>query len=62
MQDRLGEAAETLRAWLADGAAIYVCGSLAGMAAGVDGVLHQLLGDAAVAELTEAGRYRRDVY
>jgi len=62
VQDRLGEAAETLRAWLADGAAIYVCGSLAGMAAGVDGVLHQLLGDAAVAELTEAGRYRRDVY
>nr|WP_245729787.1 sulfite reductase flavoprotein subunit alpha [Pseudomonas benzenivorans] len=62
VQDRLGEAADLLRAWLAEGASLYVCGSLAGMAAGVEAVLHQLLGAAAVAELSEAGRYRRDVY
>ena len=30
--------------------------------AGVEAVLHELLGAAAVAELIEAGRYRRDVY
>jgi sulfite reductase (NADPH) flavoprotein alpha-component len=62
VQDRLRESAEQLRDWLAQGAAIYVCGSLDGMAAGVDGVLHELLGESAVAELIEQGRYRRDVY
>lgn len=62
VQDRLRESAEQLREWLADGAAIYVCGSLEGMAAGVDAVLHELLGEAAVITLREEGRYRRDVY
>ncbi|MFZ3152272.1 PepSY domain-containing protein [Pseudomonas sp.] len=62
VQDRLREAAEPLREWLAEGAAIYVCGSLEGMAAGVDQVLHELLGEAAVNTLREEGRYRRDVY
>ena len=62
VQDRLGEAAEQLRAWLAEGAAIYVCGSLEGMAGGVDAVLHEVLGEAAVEQLIEQGRYRRDVY
>ncbi|TBV04064.1 sulfite reductase flavoprotein subunit alpha [Phytopseudomonas dryadis] len=62
VQDRLREAGETLQAWLADGAALYVCGSLAGMASGVDGVLREILGHAAVDQLIEQGRYRRDVY
>ncbi len=62
VQDRLRESAESLRAWLADGASLYVCGSLAGMAAGVDEVLHELLGEAGVLALIEQGRYRRDVY
>jgi sulfite reductase (NADPH) flavoprotein alpha-component len=62
VQDRLGEAAELLREWLADGASIYVCGSLEGMAGGVDRVLHEVLGEAAVGVLVEQGRYRRDVY
>ncbi|WP_372875714.1 PepSY domain-containing protein [Pseudomonas sp.] len=62
VQDRLGDAAELLRAWLAEGAAIYVCGSLEGMASGVDRVLHEVLGEAAMVELVEQGRYRRDVY
>ncbi|WP_324731739.1 sulfite reductase flavoprotein subunit alpha [Pseudomonas paeninsulae] len=62
VQDRLRESAEQLRDWLAQGASIYVCGSLTGMASGVDGVLHELLGEAAVTELIEQGRYRRDVY
>ena len=62
VQDRLRDAAEPLKQWLADGAAIYVCGSLQGMASGVDQVLREVLGDDAVERLTEQGRYRRDVY
>ena len=62
VQDRLRESADSVREWLDDGAAIYVCGSLDGMAAGVDAVLHELLGESAVTALREEGRYRRDVY
>ncbi|MFZ3206730.1 MAG: sulfite reductase flavoprotein subunit alpha [Pseudomonas sp.] len=62
VQDRLGESAELLREWLVEGAAIYVCGSLEGMAGGVERVLRELLGDAAIEHLIEQGRYRRDVY
>lgn len=62
VQDRLREAADELRAWIADGAAVYVCGSLQGMAAGVDQALREVLGDAVVEELVEQWRYRRDVY
>nr|WP_276583827.1 sulfite reductase flavoprotein subunit alpha [Pseudomonas sp. RIT-PI-AD] len=62
VQDRLREAAGELRRWLHDGAALYVCGSLVGMAEGVDQVLVELLGAAAVDSLSESGRYRRDVY
>jgi len=62
VQDRLRESADVLRKWLADGAAIYVCGSLQGMATGVDQALVDILGSEAVARLIEQGRYRRDVY
>jgi len=62
VQDRLRESADVLRRWLADGAAIYVCGSLQGMAAGVDQALVDILGREAVERLIEQGRYRRDVY
>jgi sulfite reductase (NADPH) flavoprotein alpha-component len=62
VQDRLRESTELLRQWVEQGAAIYVCGSLAGMAPGVDAVLREALGEARVEQLREAGRYRRDVY
>lgn len=62
VQDRLREAADELREWVEEGAAVYVCGSLQGMAAGVDQVLREVLGDAVVDALLEQGRYRRDVY
>lgn len=62
VQDRLREHADEVRRWLDDGAAIYVCGSLAGMAPGVHSVLAALVGDDALADLAAAGRYRRDVY
>ncbi|MDE1166946.1 MAG: PepSY domain-containing protein [Pseudomonas sp.] len=62
VQDKLREAADELRAWVEDGAVIYVCGSLQGMAAGVDQVLREVLGAEALEQLVEQGRYRRDVY
>ncbi|WP_460131530.1 PepSY domain-containing protein [Pseudomonas sp. S1_E04] len=62
VQDRLRESEDVLRKWLADGAGIYVCGSLQGMATGVDQVLRDVLGSEAVERLIEQGRYRRDVY
>ena len=62
VQDRLREAADELKKWLADGAAIYICGSLQGMATGVDQVLNEVLGTEEVERLIEQGRYRRDVY
>ncbi len=62
VQELLREAAQDLRAWLDEGAAIYICGSLQGMASGVDQVLNEVLGERAVSELVEQGRYRRDVY
>ena len=62
VQDRLRESADEVRRWLADGAAIYICGSLQGMASGVDHVLIEMLGAEAVELLIEQGRYRRDVY
>ena len=62
VQDKLREAAAQLRAWLADGAVIYVCGCMEGMAAGVDAVLNDLLGEDGLEELVAANRYRRDIY
>ncbi|WP_207792039.1 sulfite reductase subunit alpha [Siccirubricoccus phaeus] len=62
VQDRLRAAAPELRRWVAEGAAIYVCGSLEGMSGGVHAVLVETLGAEAVSGLLEAGRYRRDVY
>ncbi|MBX9753648.1 MAG: sulfite reductase flavoprotein subunit alpha, partial [Pseudomonadaceae bacterium] len=43
VQDRLRMAAEQLQRWVAEGAAIYVCGSLHGMAGGVDALLREVL-------------------
>jgi sulfite reductase (NADPH) flavoprotein alpha-component len=62
VQDRLRESAHELKKWLADGAVIYICGSLHGMASGVDQVLNEVLGASEVERLIEQGRYRRDVY
>lgn len=62
VQKKLLAAADPLREWVEAGASIYVCGSLAGMAPGVDGALRQILGDANVESMLTEGRYRRDVY
>jgi len=62
VQDRLRAHATELRRWIDDDAALYVCGSLAGMAPGVHSVLAGIVGDDRLADLAAAGRYRRDVY
>ena len=62
VQQRLREAGDELRRWVDEGAAIYVCGSLDGLAPGVDAVLCEVLGAERVARLRAQGRYRRDVY
>jgi sulfite reductase (NADPH) flavoprotein alpha-component len=62
VQHRLLECGDDLRAWIAEGASVYVCGSLAGMAPGVDAALKEILGEATVEALVFEGRYRRDVY
>jgi sulfite reductase (NADPH) flavoprotein alpha-component len=62
VQQRLLEVGAEVREWINRGAAIYVCGSLRGMAGGVDEALTTLLGQSALDELSLSGRYRRDVY
>jgi sulfite reductase (NADPH) flavoprotein alpha-component len=62
VQHALAEAADSVRTWVAEGAAIYVCGSLEGMAGEVNATLEQVLGEEALRQLAAEGRYRRDVY
>ncbi len=62
VQDIVRREAEQLRGWVARGAAIYLCGSLRGMASDVDAALNEVLGDTLVSELRLAGKLRRDVY
>ena len=62
VQDRLLGRADEVRRWLDEGAAVYVCGSLQGMASGVNNALTEIIGEEAVARLIMEGRYRRDVY
>ena len=62
VQDHLALSMADVKSWLERGAALYVCGSLQGMAQAVDAVLRQHLGDQMVDELAQAGRYCRDVY
>jgi sulfite reductase (NADPH) flavoprotein alpha-component len=62
VQDRLRARADVLRDWIARGAVIHVCGSLQGMAGGVDDALAEILGADERDALMAGGRYRRDVY
>lgn len=62
VQHRLREAADVLRRWVANGAAVYVCGSLDGMSRDVHAALVEVLGAETLDRLTQEGRYRRDVY
>lgn len=62
VQHLLHQHAGRLQQWIDAGACIFVCGSLEGMAGGVDAALRSILGDARMQQLAESGRYRRDVY
>ncbi|RZI92088.1 MAG: oxidoreductase, partial [Variovorax sp.] len=62
VQHRLLQTGDAVRDWVSRGAAIYVCGSLQGMASGVDAALRQILGAELLQALVADGRYRRDVY
>lgn len=62
VQDRLAAAGAEILRWVADGAAIYVCGSLQGMASGVADALSAILGGETLEAMAAEGRYRRDVY
>lgn len=62
VQHLLAAAGDQVVQWVADGAAIYVCGSLEGMAGGVHQVLGEVLGTEMLEELAATRRYCRDVY
>jgi sulfite reductase (NADPH) flavoprotein alpha-component len=62
VQNVLREQADAVRDWVRRGAAIYVCGSLQGMAGGVHEALQEILDHGALEQLDVEGRYRRDVY
>ena len=59
---KLREQATELKTWVENGAVIYVCGSINGMASDVDAALIEILGEEKLDQLRQEGRYRRDVY
>lgn len=62
VQHLLWERRDALRAWLDDGATLYLCGDAGSMARAVDATLVRILGQPGVDALIGAGRYRKDVY
>jgi len=62
VQHLLRERIEQLRTWIAQGASVYVCGSLEGMAPDVDAVLREAVGLDVLETMAASGRYCRDVY
>lgn len=62
VQHLLAEQMPRLLDWLAQGAAIYVCGSLQGMGEQVHQLLLHNLGQDRLQQLIQQGRYRRDLY
>ncbi|MEB3863831.1 sulfite reductase flavoprotein subunit alpha [Acinetobacter sp. IK31] len=62
VQDIIRQNAAELVNWIQRGAVLYVCGSIDGMASGVDQALVEILGDEQLDELRQQGHYRRDVY
>jgi len=62
VQSLIAEHTADLADWIDRGAAVYVCGSLEGMSKGVHEALEAALGADRLRDLTETGRYRRDVY
>ena len=59
---KLRQHANEVKQWVDNGAVIYVCGSIEGMASDVDQALNDILGATQLEDLRQQGRYRRDVY
>ena len=62
VQDLLLPNAQAILRWVDEDAAIFVCGSLTGMAQAVDDALAQILGADRLERLADEQRYCRDVY
>jgi sulfite reductase (NADPH) flavoprotein alpha-component len=62
VQDCILENAQQFKKWIEQGASIYICGSLKGMAQDVEAVLIEVLGADLLQQLIEQKRYLRDVY
>ncbi|ACB95592.1 molybdopterin oxidoreductase [Beijerinckia indica subsp. indica ATCC 9039] len=72
VQDKMMAAGADVWQWLEDGAYVYVCGDAAHMARDVDATLRRIVArhgnmaderaDDYISKLSQAGRYRRDVY
>lgn len=62
VKDCLIAKSEQLKAWVEQGAAIFVCGSLKTMAKDVDQTLNNILGEEQMLNLIQQKRYLRDVY
>jgi sulfite reductase (NADPH) flavoprotein alpha-component len=62
IQDKVTASATMVRQQVEAGAAIYVCGSVRGMAPAVDRVLRDIIGDMKLEQMAEQGKYRRDIY
>jgi sulfite reductase (NADPH) flavoprotein alpha-component len=62
VQHALWDAQKDLRAWVQDGAAIYVCGDASAMAKDVHETLIRIFDKPALDALRRDGRYLRDVY
>lgn len=62
VQDAVAADAGRIRSAIGAGAAIYVCGSVQGMAPGVHAALADILGESLLEAMLGDGRYRRDIY
>ncbi|MGE4323488.1 MAG: PepSY domain-containing protein [Sphingobium sp.] len=62
VQDRIRACAAAMRTFITGGAAIYVCGSIKGMAPAVHAALVDIVGDDVLEAMADSGRYRRDIY
>lgn len=62
VQDAVAAHADAIRSAIDANGAIYVCGSVQGMAPGVHAALATILGESLLEEMLGDGRYRRDIY
>lgn len=62
VQDVLVAKSVQLKKWIEQGATLYICGSLMGMAQGVEQALIDIIGIEGLTQLKQQQRYKRDVY